>query len=73
MNSTVYIRKENEETWKAVENKSEWLNERLDHKTLVVSDRLVESELPHDMQKVIKDMSFCKHGVVKGFCKKGCK
>ena len=52
--ANIYIRKENEQTWDAIEDKSKWVNERLGGPALTVSKSLVETELPKEVQKAIK-------------------
>lgn len=43
MRANIYIRKENEEAWEKLENKSDWVNERLEGNTVGdLAPKLVE-------------------------------
>lgn len=88
-NKTVYIRKENELSWDSLENKSDWVNDKLSSATQVVtvsrSDVPMTADNPSQLAPMTvfegkpiitprnQHMKFCSHGTVKGFCKKGCK
>ena len=73
--TTVYIRNEDWEKWKALENKSEAISRLLREKKGV--EPVVRQEGKDYRRSDILDppgkMDFCKHNAVAGFCKKGCK
>jgi hypothetical protein len=81
-NRTIYIRKEDLDKWEAIEDKPTWLQIALNGTDVptvnkVIKERkeiekIMEQHLPIITERN-KDMDFCKHGSVKGFCKKGCK
>ena len=61
--TTVYIRNEDWDKWKALENKSE-----------AISMLLREKKGVEPVARQKKDnIKFCKHNSVAGFCKKGCR
>jgi len=66
MRSDIWIRKENEETWRELESKSEFVNTAL-LKHATGSERITETRMSR------RNVSFCEHGAAKGLCKKGCK
>lgn len=77
MRTNIYIRKDNEDTWDAIDNKSEWVNERLDKPAIDIAvsnlpKEAYELQVAPIITKRNEDMKFCKHNAVVGFCKKGC-
>jgi hypothetical protein len=58
----VYIRKENEDEWDKIDNKSDWVNERLSTGETTVLAKPVPK-----VEGV--SVGFCPHGYGKGNCK----
>ena len=84
MYATIYIRKENEDTWNALKDKSGFINNALGaagaYKEMPPVEKKALKEVvttiipsPTPINKESKDYSTCNHGNVRGFCKKGCK
>lgn len=92
--TTVYIRNEDWDKWKLIENKSELLSQAINRSVIspvvkkngkVKTKQYIEAwnesaknhpgvpQLDSEEFKDNKDIDFCKHDQVKGFCKKGCK
>jgi hypothetical protein len=67
---SVFIRKDDVDKWKALENKSEFLHNSLNH----IADQIKVIKTPYDAKKIIKDEKICKHGYpANGWsCKFGC-
>lgn len=71
MNTTVYIRKSNEDKWNSIEDKSKWVNERLDDalRSPGISVK-VEEVLANKLLPVQKKNNICKqHQVDKSVCR----
>ena len=76
--ANIFIRKENEEAWKRIANKSEWVNSTLGAVPVIKSEK-VRKELklppvikdPKDVTKTLPAESFnlCKHFANPKFCK----
>lgn len=74
MNTTLYIRKENEEKWNKIPDKSNWVNTLLENSD-DTSRYGIERPTPVGpvVEVLNEEVKFCKHNAVVGFCKKGCK
>ena len=80
---TQYIREEDYEAWQAIENKSEWIHERLNKRKFTPPERkevlnTLGPETPPKKDAVVKGSNLCKiHGTpltINGRClQKGCK
>lgn len=65
---SIFLRKADVDVWKSIENKSEWMHERLiDH--VGTPKKIIN---PKDIQTVVGGIDFCKHAYAKGLCKYGC-
>lgn len=74
--ANIYIRKENEEAWEGLLDKSEWVNYHLTERSTKGETSPIDTlnEIDEIIEEVdSKDYSLCKHDAVKGMCKKGCR
>ena len=72
----VYIRKEDEQIWAGIEDKPEWLHKALQSEKIVPGEVLLPRVKAADKAGLLnkgKSFDLCKHGAVKGMCKRGCK
>lgn len=72
---TIWIREENEETWKSLVNRSEWVNWHLTEKrTAGEASELPKATIKVEGFKPLKAKDLCPHYQPKGLCLvKGCK
>lgn len=65
---TIWIRKEDEEKWNAIENKPAWLHEQINHSRLGIP---AINGIPLNTSAGRKEESklFCKHGADPKLCK----
>lgn len=77
----IWIRKENEDTWNSIGDKSRWVNDRLSRQTelkkeitkpLVFEPKFAQEYPPEPIMKIAEikpDWKSCKHGADPEFCK----
>ena len=66
MHANIWIRKENEETWKSIQDKSDWLNK---HLSAEGPPRVQPVKLPRGPRVNPLDDLMCKHGFDPRLCK----
>jgi hypothetical protein len=84
MRQNIYIRQEDEHIWDSILDKPRFLHDALrsvdptKYNKAVKERKAIEKVMKPYIDAVKaaqdnKEYAFCKHGSVKGFCKKGCK
>lgn len=73
MQTTIYIRKENEDKWKEIKDKSLFVNIALSELDEPDKDPMPTPPTKKPLPKIPGvSVGFCKHNYAKGMCKFGC-
>lgn len=69
MRVNIYIRKDNEDAWSKLSNKSDWVNKQFDKMVIPMTPAQTEVTVPAATKKITQEkIKYCKHGNSKGEC-----